>query len=76
MELEKDRSEGNILIWLFVKDLHCMAVKKEHEIKDLRSLLSILSLPHYDFSTLVCLGVIHRAEDPRVKLFNKKLIME
>ncbi|MFS7911457.1 hypothetical protein Hanom_Chr02g00118291 [Helianthus anomalus] len=76
MELEKDRSKGNILIWLFVKDLHCMAVKREHEIKNLRSLLSILSLSHYDVSTLVSLEVIHRAEDPRVKLFTKKLIIE
>ncbi|MFS7960910.1 hypothetical protein Hanom_Chr08g00708571 [Helianthus anomalus] len=76
MKLEKNHSLGSILCWMFVKGLHCMVVKREHIIEYFRSLLSFLSVPYYDVSTLASLGVINLAEDPRFKLFNKKLRLE
>ncbi|MFS7899304.1 hypothetical protein Hanom_Chr05g00420571 [Helianthus anomalus] len=47
---------------MYVKELKRVAIKREHGIQYFNSLMSILSLPHYDVSTLTqirvfsCLG--------------------
>ncbi|MFS7961396.1 hypothetical protein Hanom_Chr08g00714511 [Helianthus anomalus] len=43
----------------FVKDIHCVAVKREHGIQYFRSLLSILTLPVYDVAALAKLELIN-----------------
>ncbi|KAF5802397.1 hypothetical protein HanXRQr2_Chr06g0259041 [Helianthus annuus] len=50
--LEKAKPSGRILCWMFVKEIHCVAIKREFGIQYFRSLLSILSLPFYDVAAL------------------------
>ncbi|KAJ0882781.1 hypothetical protein HanPSC8_Chr10g0413631 [Helianthus annuus] len=52
MMLEKNQARGRIISWMFVKDLHCMVVKRETGLQYFRTLLSILTLPYYDVAVL------------------------
>ncbi|KAF5756705.1 hypothetical protein HanXRQr2_Chr17g0817951 [Helianthus annuus] len=76
MSLEKNQARGRIISWMFVKELHCMVVKRECGLQYFRSLLSILSLPYYDVAVLAQLEVINRVEDKMVDLFAKKIRLE
>ncbi|KAM0034510.1 hypothetical protein Hdeb2414_s0016g00498721 [Helianthus debilis subsp. tardiflorus] len=76
MRLEKNQARGRIISWMFVKELHCMVVKRESGLQYFRSLLSILSLPYYDVAVLAQLNVINRVEDKMVDLFAKKIRLE
>ncbi|KAF5802520.1 hypothetical protein HanXRQr2_Chr06g0260431 [Helianthus annuus] len=76
MSLEKNKARGRIISWMFVKELHCMVVKRECGLQYFRSLLSILSLPYYDVAVLAQLDVINRVEDKMVDLFAKKIRLE
>ncbi|KAJ0540567.1 hypothetical protein HanRHA438_Chr09g0374301 [Helianthus annuus] len=76
MSLEKNQARGRIISWMFIKELHCMVVKRECGLQYFRSLLSILSLPYYDVAVLAQLKVINRVEDKMVDLFAKKIRLE
>ncbi|KAJ0513961.1 hypothetical protein HanHA300_Chr10g0363901 [Helianthus annuus] len=58
---------------MFVKEIHCMAVKREHDIQYFRSLLSILSLPFYDVAALTKLDLINHSKFEGATLFARKL---
>ncbi|MFS7917433.1 hypothetical protein Hanom_Chr03g00189041 [Helianthus anomalus] len=53
-----------------------MAIKRESGIQYFDSLLSILSLTHYDVSALTRIGVINCTDDFGFCLFAKKIKME
>ncbi|KAM0046304.1 hypothetical protein Hdeb2414_s0009g00314611 [Helianthus debilis subsp. tardiflorus] len=76
MRYEKNCPLGRILSWIFVKELHCVAVKREHGIRYFKSLLSILTLPFYDVAALARLELINRSNFEGAKLFARKLRME
>ncbi|KAJ0958713.1 hypothetical protein HanPSC8_Chr01g0041911 [Helianthus annuus] len=76
MRLEKNRARGRIISWMFVKELHCMVVKRETGLQYFRTLLSILTLPYYDVAVLAQLDVINRDEEKMVDLFAKKIRLE
>ncbi|MFS8001071.1 hypothetical protein Hanom_Chr13g01185911 [Helianthus anomalus] len=76
MKYEKVRPHGRILSWMFVKDIHCMAVKREHGIQYFRSLLCILTLPFYDVAALTKLNLINQSNEEGAKLFACKLRIE
>ncbi|KAM0067622.1 hypothetical protein Hdeb2414_s0002g00063511 [Helianthus debilis subsp. tardiflorus] len=76
MMLEKNQARGRIISWMFVKDLHCMVVKRETGLQYFRTLLSILTLPYYDVAVLAQLDVINRAKESMVDLFAKKIRLE
>ncbi|KAJ0653615.1 hypothetical protein HanOQP8_Chr15g0585521 [Helianthus annuus] len=76
MMLEKNQARGRIISWMFVKDLHCMVVKRETGLQYFRTLLSILTLPYYDVAVLAQLDVINRAKEQMVDLFAKKIRLE
>ncbi|MFS7900080.1 hypothetical protein Hanom_Chr00s093852g01800201 [Helianthus anomalus] len=59
MQLENDESKGNILSWIYVKDLKCLAIKRESGMQYLNSILRILVLPHYDVSALARIKMIN-----------------
>ncbi|KAJ0476304.1 hypothetical protein HanHA300_Chr13g0475881 [Helianthus annuus] len=73
---EKSRPLGRILSWMFVKELHCVSVKREHGIQYFKLLLSILTLPFYDVAALARLELINRSNFEGAKLFARKLKME
>ncbi|MFS7992806.1 hypothetical protein Hanom_Chr12g01086631 [Helianthus anomalus] len=73
MKLEKNRSQGHILGWVYVKDLQCIAVKRELGIQYFSSFLRILSLPHYDASALTRIKVINRSGNKLMDEFEKRL---
>ncbi|KAJ0529210.1 hypothetical protein HanHA89_Chr10g0375161 [Helianthus annuus] len=76
MKYEKVRPQGRILSWMFVKDIHCIAIKREHGIQYFKSLLSILTLPFYDVAALAKLELINRSNYEGAKLFTRKLRIE
>ncbi|KAJ0881023.1 hypothetical protein HanRHA438_Chr10g0469721 [Helianthus annuus] len=76
MNLEKNSARGRIISWMFIKELHCMVVKRECGLQYFRTLLSILSLPYYDVAVLAQLKVINRVEEKMVDLFAKKIRLE
>ncbi|KAJ0742554.1 hypothetical protein HanPI659440_Chr10g0365501 [Helianthus annuus] len=76
MKYEKGHSRGRILSWMFVKDIHCIAVKREHGIQYFKSLLSILTLPFYDVAALAKLELINRSNYEGPTLFAHKLRIE
>ncbi|KAM0025611.1 hypothetical protein Hdeb2414_s0021g00576591 [Helianthus debilis subsp. tardiflorus] len=76
MRLEKNRARGRIISLMFVKELHCMIIKRETGLQYFRTLLSILSLPYYDVAVLAQLDVINRDEEKMVDLFAKKIRLE
>ncbi|MFS7955554.1 hypothetical protein Hanom_Chr07g00644021 [Helianthus anomalus] len=52
MQYIKEKPHGKILSWMFLHDIHCMAIKREHGIQYFNSLLSITSLPFYEVTAL------------------------
>ncbi|MFS7910861.1 hypothetical protein Hanom_Chr02g00111171 [Helianthus anomalus] len=76
MKYEKNLPLGRILSWMFVKELHCVAVKREHGIQYFKSLLSILTLPFYDIAVLARLELRNQSNFEGAKLFARKLKME
>ncbi|KAL9999120.1 hypothetical protein Hdeb2414_s0006g00220751 [Helianthus debilis subsp. tardiflorus] len=76
MVLEKNQARGRIISWMFVKDLHCMVVKRESGLQYFGTLLSILTLPYYDVAVLAQLDVINRSKEHMVDLFAKKIRLE
>ncbi|KAJ0579933.1 hypothetical protein HanHA300_Chr04g0123571 [Helianthus annuus] len=73
MQYIKEKPHGKILSWMFVQDIHCMAIKREHGIQYFNSLLSITSLPFYDVTTLTKLKLINRSNYDGATLFEKRL---
>ncbi|MFS7977771.1 hypothetical protein Hanom_Chr10g00907881 [Helianthus anomalus] len=75
LKYEKENLHRNILCWMFVKEIHCMAIKCEYGIQYFRSLLSILSLPFYDVAALTKLELINRSNFEGATLFACKIKM-
>ncbi|MFS8001840.1 hypothetical protein Hanom_Chr13g01195081 [Helianthus anomalus] len=73
MQYIKEKPHGRILSWMFVHDIHCMAIKREHGIQYFNSLLSITSLPFYDVTSLTKLKLINRSNYDGATLFEKRL---
>ncbi|KAJ0539295.1 hypothetical protein HanHA300_Chr08g0284691 [Helianthus annuus] len=61
MKYEKVHPHGRILSWMFLKDIHCMAVKREHGIQS---------------SALAKLELINQSNYDCAKLFTRKLRTE
>ncbi|KAM0030901.1 hypothetical protein Hdeb2414_s0017g00502451 [Helianthus debilis subsp. tardiflorus] len=60
---------------MFVKEIHCVAIKREFGIQYFRSLLSILSLPFYDVAALTKLELINRSNFEGASLFARLMKM-
>ncbi|KAF5788900.1 hypothetical protein HanXRQr2_Chr09g0364591 [Helianthus annuus] len=75
LQLEKAKPSGLILCWMFVKEIHCVAIKREFGIHYLRSLLSILSLPFYDVAALTKLELLNRSNFEGASLFARLIKM-
>ncbi|MFS7940263.1 hypothetical protein Hanom_Chr05g00462421 [Helianthus anomalus] len=75
LQLEKAKPSGRILCWMFVKEIHCVAIKREFGIQYFRSLLSILSLPFYDVAALTKLELINRTNFEGASLFARLIKM-
>ncbi|KAJ0794566.1 hypothetical protein HanPI659440_Chr04g0140631 [Helianthus annuus] len=75
LQLEKAKPSGRILCWMFVKEIHCVAIKREFGIQYFRSLLSILSLPFYDVAALTKLELINRSNFEGASLFARLIKM-
>ncbi|KAM0029565.1 hypothetical protein Hdeb2414_s0018g00527541 [Helianthus debilis subsp. tardiflorus] len=75
LRLEKAKPSGRILCWMFVKEIHCVAIKREFGIQYFRSLLSILSLPFYDVAALTKLELINRSNFEGASLFARLIKM-
>ncbi|MFS7965884.1 hypothetical protein Hanom_Chr09g00767391 [Helianthus anomalus] len=73
LKFDKEKPRGKILSWMFVKEIHCMAIKHEHGIQYFRSLLSILSLPFYDVAALSKLELINHSKYEGATLFARKI---
>ncbi|MFS7921214.1 hypothetical protein Hanom_Chr03g00234161 [Helianthus anomalus] len=73
LKYEKENLHGKIICWMFVKEIRCMAVKREHGVQYFRSLLSIMSLPFYDVAALTKLKLINRSNFKGATLFARKL---
>ncbi|KAJ0614218.1 hypothetical protein HanIR_Chr02g0059951 [Helianthus annuus] len=69
LQLEKAKPSGRILCWMFVKEIHCVAIKREFGIQYFRSLLSILSLSFYDVAALTKLELINCSNFEGASLF-------
>ncbi|MFS8023040.1 hypothetical protein Hanom_Chr16g01446751 [Helianthus anomalus] len=67
------KPHGKIPSWIFVKEIHCVAIKHEHGIQYFNSLLSILSLPFYDVAALSKLELINRSKYEGAILFARKI---
>ncbi|KAJ0699154.1 hypothetical protein HanOQP8_Chr10g0352641 [Helianthus annuus] len=76
LQFEKVKPHGKILSWMFVKDIHCVAIKHEHGIQYFNSLLSILSLPFYDVAALSKLDIINHSNYFGATLFSRKIKFE
>ncbi|KAJ0786538.1 hypothetical protein HanOQP8_Chr02g0072391 [Helianthus annuus] len=70
---EKENLHGRILRWMFVKEIHCVAIKREFGIQYFRSLLSISSLPFYDVAALTKLELINRSNFEGATLFERTI---
>ncbi|KAJ0835698.1 hypothetical protein HanRHA438_Chr16g0758351 [Helianthus annuus] len=75
LKYEEENLHGKILCWMFVKEVHCMSIKREYDIQYFRSLLSILSLPFYDVADLTKLELINRSNFEGATLFARKIKM-
>ncbi|MFS7988563.1 hypothetical protein Hanom_Chr11g01036321 [Helianthus anomalus] len=76
LKFEKVKPHGKILSWMFVKEIHCVAIKREHGIQYFNSMLSILTLPFYDVVALSKLEIINRSNYYGATLFERKLKLE
>ncbi|KAJ0826148.1 hypothetical protein HanRHA438_Chr17g0811101 [Helianthus annuus] len=75
LRLEKAKPSGRILCWMFVKEIHCVAIKREYGIQYFRSLLSILSLPFYDVAALTKIDLINLSGFDGATLFERLIRM-
>ncbi|KAJ0836758.1 hypothetical protein HanRHA438_Chr16g0770611 [Helianthus annuus] len=75
LQLEKAKPSGRILCWMFVQEIHCVAIKREFGIQYFRSLLSILSLPFYDVAALTKIDLINRSKFDGATLFERLIRM-
>ncbi|KAM0062915.1 hypothetical protein Hdeb2414_s0003g00085061 [Helianthus debilis subsp. tardiflorus] len=75
MRFEKVKPHVKILSWSFVKEIRCVAIKREHGIQYFNSLLSILSLPFYDVAALSKLELINPSKYEGAILFARKIKM-
>ncbi|MFS7973535.1 hypothetical protein Hanom_Chr09g00857681 [Helianthus anomalus] len=75
LRLEKAKPSGRILCWMFVKEIHCVAIKREFGIQYFRSLLSILSLPFYDVAAPTKIELINRSNFEGATLFARLIKM-
>ncbi|KAJ0482247.1 hypothetical protein HanIR_Chr13g0651781 [Helianthus annuus] len=75
LRFEKVKPSGRILCWMFVKEIHCVAIKREFGIQYFRSLLSILSLPFYDVAALTKIDLINRSKYDGATLFERLIRM-
>ncbi|KAJ0605345.1 hypothetical protein HanHA300_Chr02g0061981 [Helianthus annuus] len=73
LKFDKEKPRGKILSWMFVKEIHCMAIKREHGIQYFRSLLSILSLQFYDVAALSKLELINHSKYKGATLFGRRI---
>ncbi|MFS7990470.1 hypothetical protein Hanom_Chr11g01059221 [Helianthus anomalus] len=73
MKFEKVKPHAKILSWSFVKEIHCVAIKREYGIQYFNSLLSILSLPFYDVAALSKLELINHSKYEGEILFARKI---
>ncbi|MFS7948694.1 hypothetical protein Hanom_Chr06g00562921 [Helianthus anomalus] len=73
MQYIKEKPRGKILSWMFVKDIHYVAIKRKHGIQYFNFLLSISSLPFYDAAALTKLKLINRSNYAGATLFEKRL---
>ncbi|KAJ0604129.1 hypothetical protein HanRHA438_Chr02g0057831 [Helianthus annuus] len=73
LKFDKEKPRRKILSWMFVKEIHCMAIEREHGVQYFRSLLSILSLPFYDVAALSKLELINRSKYEGATLFARKI---
>ncbi|KAJ0742581.1 hypothetical protein HanPI659440_Chr10g0365801 [Helianthus annuus] len=71
LRFEKAKPSGRILCWMFVKEKHCVAIKREFGIQYFRSLLSILSLPFYDVAALTKIELVNRSKYDGATLFER-----
>ncbi|MFS8009234.1 hypothetical protein Hanom_Chr14g01282281 [Helianthus anomalus] len=76
LKFQKVKPRGKILSWMFMKEIHCVAIKREHGIQYFNSMLSILSLPFYDVAALSKLEIINRSNFFGATIFAKKLKFE
>ncbi|MFS7928293.1 hypothetical protein Hanom_Chr04g00319071 [Helianthus anomalus] len=72
-QFEKAKPHGKILCWMFVKEIHCIAIKREFGIQYFRSLMSILSLPFYDVAALTKLEFVNRSNFDGATLLERKI---
>ncbi|MFS7926553.1 hypothetical protein Hanom_Chr04g00298371 [Helianthus anomalus] len=75
-KFENVKPHGKILSCMFVKEIHCVAIKREHGIQYFNSMLSILSLPSCDVAALSKLEIISRSIYFGATLFARKLKFE
>ncbi|KAF5823950.1 hypothetical protein HanRHA438_Chr01g0044771 [Helianthus annuus] len=75
LQLEKAKPSGRILCWMFVKEIHCVAIKREFGIQYFRSLLSILTLPFYDVDALTKIDLTNRSKFDGATLFERLIRM-
>ncbi|MFS8003855.1 hypothetical protein Hanom_Chr13g01218791 [Helianthus anomalus] len=73
LQFEKVKPHGKIMSWMFVKEIHCVAIKREFGIQYFSSLLSILSLPFYDVVALTKLELVNRSNFEGASLFARKI---
>ncbi|KAJ0579255.1 hypothetical protein HanRHA438_Chr04g0151451 [Helianthus annuus] len=76
LQFEKVKPHGKILSWMFVKEIHCVTIKREYGIQYFNSMLSILSLPFYDIASLSKLEIINRSNYFGATLFARKIKFE
>ncbi|MFS8026100.1 hypothetical protein Hanom_Chr16g01483001 [Helianthus anomalus] len=60
---------------MFVKEIHCMVIKREYGIQYFSSLLSILSLPFYDIAALTKLELVNHSNFEGATLLERKIKM-
>ncbi|KAM0030966.1 hypothetical protein Hdeb2414_s0017g00503151 [Helianthus debilis subsp. tardiflorus] len=73
LQFEKVKPHGRILSWMFFKEIHCVAIKRELGIQYFDSLLNILSLPFYDVAALTKLELVNRSNFEGATLFARKI---
>ncbi|MFS7938628.1 hypothetical protein Hanom_Chr05g00442001 [Helianthus anomalus] len=71
LQFEKVKPSGRILYWMFVKEIHCITIKREFGIQYFSLLLCILSLPFYDVAALTKLKLHNRSNFEGATLFEK-----
>ncbi|MFS8009246.1 hypothetical protein Hanom_Chr14g01282431 [Helianthus anomalus] len=76
LKFEKVKPHLKILSWMFVKEIHCVAIKRGHGIQYFNSMLSILTLPFYDVAVLSKLEIINHSNYYGATLFARKLKFE